>query len=393
MSRTGPRDGKPRTPLTAAGWSLLGGAAAVYACGVALGYPELLTLGAGGLALLALAACGVLLRPRLALERRFHPERVTAGEPVLGQLQVRNLSRWPSLPFIAVDRIRGQAIELRIGSLAPRGLHVARYTVPTTRRGRYRLGPLSVERRDPLGLLRRRQRHGSEGTLWVHPRVRPMVALPAGVLLDYEGALTVTAAKGAVTFSSLREYVPGDDPRHLHWKSTARTGTLMVKEHVDTSQPRTAVLLDTRADLWPGDSFEEGVEVAASVVVATRRTGRPVALHLTGGLPVDLEPASGPLDRLAAVEPDDSGDPLRLLLRAERIEAGGALVVVTGRAEQATLARLTALRRRFAPLLVVQIDDRAPLASSRWSGMVILRAASSADAAGAWNRFVLGRPA
>jgi uncharacterized protein (DUF58 family) len=393
MSRARRRAEAPRTPLTPAGWSLLGGGVAVYAGGVALGYPELITLAAGGLTLLAVAAGGVLLRPRLALERQFHPRRVSVGEPVLGQLQVRNLSRWPSLPFIALDRLGSQALELRIGSLAPRGVHVARYTVPNTRRGRYRLGPLSVERRDPLGLLRRGQPHGSTGTLWVHPRVHPLVPLPAGVLLDYEGALTVTAAKGAVTFSSLREYVPGDDPRHLHWKSTARTGTLMVKEHVDTSLPRTAVLLDTRASVWPGDSFEQGVEVAASVVVTTRRSGRPVALHLAGGLPADLEAGSGPLDQLAAVEPLEDRDPLRLLLRAEQIEPGGAFVVVTGRAEQATLARLTSLRRRFAPLVLVQLDQTGPLATSRWAGIAIVRAASSADAAGAWNRFVLGRSA
>jgi hypothetical protein len=84
---------------------------------------------------------------------------------------------------------------------------------------------------------------------------------------------------------------------------------------------------------------------------------------------------------------------LRLLLRAEQIEPGGAFVVVTGRAEQATLARLTSLRRRFAPVVVVQVDQTGPLATSRWAGIAIVRAASSADAAGAWNRFVLGRSA
>jgi uncharacterized protein (DUF58 family) len=393
LGRARHRHRAPRiAPLTRAGQGLLLSSLAVYAAGVALGYPELLTVAGGGLLLLAFAVTAVVIRPRLSVERRFHPPRVTVGEPVLGQLEVHNRSRWPALPLVAVDRLRDQPIELGVGVTAPGGSRVVRYPITTARRGRYQVGPITVERRDPLGLLRRGQDHGCTGALWVHPRVHAVSPLPVGVLLDYEGAVTVAAPKGAVTFSSLREYVPGDDPRHMHWKASARTGTLMVKEHVDTSQPRTTVLLDTRAARWTGAAFEHGVELVASIVAGAKRAGRPVELHLAGEdlAAVERAGATGPLDRLAAIEPQPEDDPATLLTLAELAEAGGALVCVTGRVEEAAVARLTAQRRRFAPLVLVRLADGEPLATSWRAGMGVIRAGSAEDAAGAWNRLIVG---
>jgi uncharacterized protein (DUF58 family) len=76
-----------------------------------------------------------------------------------------------------------------------------------------------------------------------------------------------------VTFSSLREYVPGDDPRQIHWRSTARTGVLTVREHVDTTEPTTTVVLDTHPTALGADAFEHAVEFAASVVTILARSG------------------------------------------------------------------------------------------------------------------------
>ena len=414
----------PAPPLTRAGWALLAAGAALYAGGVALGYPELLAVASGALLLLALAAAAVLLRPRLVVERSFHPARVPVGTPVLCRLRVRNRSRWPSPPLVAVDRLLGsrsgigpapprravtsrgngadrgyvtgslpgEPVELRVAAISPGGAREVNYPIPTDRRGRWAVGPLALERRDPLGLLRRARNHGLGGTLWVHPRVHAMTPLPVGVLLDYEGAVTMAAPKGAVTFSSLREYVPGDDPRQLHWKATARTGRLMVKEHVDTSQPRTTVLLDTRARCWSAAAFEHAVELTASVVAASERAGRPVALYLVGEdrAAAERAGATSRLDRLAMVEPRAGDDPARLLALAERSEPGGALVVVAGAIEDATVARLAAQRRRFAPLVLVRLTDGAALATSWRTGMAMVRAGSAGDAVGAWNKLVVG---
>ncbi len=63
-------------------------------------------------------------------------------------------------------------------------------------------------------------------------------------------------------FVSMREYVAGDDPRMIHWPTTARTGTLMVREHVEVRRPEFTVVLDTAPSVGTPDDFEEAVDVA-----------------------------------------------------------------------------------------------------------------------------------
>ncbi|OLT25824.1 hypothetical protein BJF79_43970 [Actinomadura sp. CNU-125] len=67
----------------------------------------------------------------------------------------------------------------------------------------------------------------------------------------------------------------GDELRHVHWKSSARTGTLMVRQLVDASLPTTTVVLEARPERWPEpDDFELAVDVAASVAACARRASR-----------------------------------------------------------------------------------------------------------------------
>jgi len=369
-----------RTTITRTGVGMTLGTVGLYATGVLLGYPVLVALAVGALVMLVGAA--------LALTRQVSPDRVTVGEPALGRIDVHNASRWPAPPFTAVDRVGEASVELPVGVLAGGGRRAVHYPVPTPRRGRIRLGPLTVERRDPFGLIRRAQRQTGDEVLWVHPRVHPMRTLPVGLVLDYEGRTTENARLGTVTFSSLREYVPGDDPRQIHWRSTARTGTLIVREHVDTTEPTTTVVLDTRAEALDPDAFEHAVEVAASVGYAVEGSGRPVALHILGE-PADTG-AYGLLDRLAAAEQGRDGDLLRLLDLVERIEAGGTLVVVTGAKEPGLLARLAEQRRRFNPVVVVTVDAAAVAGTRRRPGMAVLAVRSGIEAAAAWNRMIGG---
>ena len=82
-------------------------------------------------------------------------------------------------------------------------------------------------------------------------------------------------------FVSLREYVPGDDPRLIHWPTTARVGTLMVREHVEVRRPEFTVVLDTAAHVATADDFEEMVDVAASIAVHALRDGLDVVVRTT----------------------------------------------------------------------------------------------------------------
>jgi uncharacterized protein (DUF58 family) len=188
--------------------------------------------------------------------------------------------------------------------------------------------------------------------------------------------------------------VPGDDPRRIHWRTTARTGTLIVREHIDTTEPTTTVLLDTRSAALSPDAFEHAVSAAASIAEATVRVGRPARVVILGEDPARVAElgALSLLDRFAAAEQSPEQSPERdavaLLETIDRTPPGGALVVVTGRPDPALTPRLAAQRRRFAPVVVLAVDPGTP--AYRRPGMVLLGARTAAEAALAWDHMILG---
>lgn len=379
-----------RLTVTGTGIGVAAGAVLAYATGVLLGYRLLVVLAVGGLAMLGAATVAVVIRPSVTLTRTVRPDRVAVGEAAEGRLDVQNMSRWPAPGFTALDLVGDEEVALTVRALARRGRRAVHFALPATRRGRLRLGPLTVERRDPLGLFAWRQRQTADGVLWVHPRVHQMRPLPVGVVLDYEGRTSENARLGTVTFSSLREYVPGDDPRQIHWRSTARTGVLTVREHIDTTEPTTTVVLDTHPSALDAGAFEEAVEFAASVVRAVERIGRPVALHIPGerAAEVTAAGATGSLDRLALAARADSA---ALIETVNRMAAGGALVTVTGTLGPVVMARLAEQRRRFSPVVVAVIDPAADTSGiRRRPGMAVLTARSAAEATTAWHRMING---
>ncbi|CCH32629.1 DUF58 domain-containing protein [Actinosynnema sp. NPDC047251] len=379
------------TPFTRTGaWAAIG-AVVLYAAGVLLGYPALIGLAVGLTSALCCAAVAVSVKSRVSLRRTVSPLRVTVGQAALGRVEAHNPSRWRSPALTAVDRIGSIRIDLPVRSLSGGESRVVEYPVPTTRRGLLRLGPLTLLRVDAFGLLSRAQRQTDNALLWVHPRVHALRPLPVGIVLDYEGPVTENSRPGTVTFSSLREYAPGDDPRRIHWKSSARTGNLMVREHVDTTEPATTVVLDTRESVFGDEAFEHAVEVAASVASSAWTAARPVVLHVLAEDAAALADAGAhtDLDRLAAVSRCADRSAVDLVRLVEDTAPGGALVVVTGEDASAVLTRLAGQRRRFTTVVVAVIAPGA-CGVRRRPGLVVLSAPTAEETAAEWNRFVGG---
>lgn len=332
--------------------------------------------------LLAGAAAGALVvavltvaRPvRLTVRRDVYPEEVERGEPALARLAVRNDGRGGTGTVRAADRLGDdRAHEETLPSLAA-GKSVTRtYDLPTTRRGRLTLGPLRILREDPLGLVRRTMAVGETRTVAVRPRTHPVRIGDGGVGHGFGGPAQ-TPFRGSAEFRSLREYVLGDEPRHVHWKSTARTGQLMVREFTDPHRPRLLVLLDDRRPVLSADEFEEAVEVAASLAAAATAAGHEVRVCATAGSGVDTavrpDAMAGWLCDVQQVD-GAAGAPFQALA-GERDAV--QVVLVTGAAAVDEVAALGRVRRRFAAFAAIDLSAGAPESPN------LVRASTAADA-------------
>ena len=291
--------------LTARGWGALVVVVASATLGLALGYPEGVGLAVGAL-LLLIVSFFLISGGGPAFALALAPPRVERMSDTVVRVDVE------------AARAHRRGLRLRgTDSSHPvvwdaTGVH-ADIPLPTHRRGPVSLGPWVLERVDPWGLMRRRVGEVEGVALLVVPRVRPvsLAALPSA-LADFGGS----AEMGTTTFATLREYVIGDELRHVHWRSSAKTGKLMMRQYVDVTRPRiTLVLVAEERAYTSADEFEEAVDFIASLAAVASSSGLDVEVVTTSG-----ERAShgggrstAVLDLLALVERGASGVDTRLL--------------------------------------------------------------------------------
>ncbi|WP_449385036.1 DUF58 domain-containing protein [Cellulomonas soli] len=265
--------------VSAAGWGAAVLAVLCLVVGRWLGWVELATLGVTLVAVLAVALLLTVGRTRYAVRLDLADRRVRIGERAVGGLTVRNTARGRSLPALVELPVGEGRADFPVPSLASGAEHDELFAIPTAHRGVVVVGPVQSVRGDPLGLVRRTLRWTRPVELFVHPRVVPLVGASAGVLRDLEGQSTRDLSDSDLSFHALRDYVQGDDRRAIHWRTTARRGTLMVKQFEDTRRTQTAVVLSTDpADYVDVEEFETAVSVVASLGVQTLREQRDLTV-------------------------------------------------------------------------------------------------------------------
>lgn len=377
--------------VTSRGTGLSLAAPVLLAVGFGLQYAQLTVIGVAAVAAVVFGFAYVWWRPRLTVERAVDPDRVMRGDSSTVTLTVGNSSRMRGATLIAHDRCGAAAVPVPLLRLKAGATTTATYPVPTDRRGVVGIGPLRVVRRDPLGLLTLARGYGGVSQVWVYPTVHHLTAVPTGVMRSLDGRAD-RVPHGSITFDTLREYVVGDELRHVHWRTTARVGELMVREHLDTSLPRLVVLLDDRRRAYPDADraglsahFESACEAAASIVMAAFREELPVALRLAGGSQAGGKDTRGYLDLLAeaTLTGDDRLSDTVAQLRTRR--AGDTLIYLTGPGGVADLGRVGTLRAAYPSLIAGAfgtIDGEVPTALE---GLQVLSAADGADFAAAWD--------
>lgn len=304
--------------LTRSGLGAIVAALVMFFLGLRLNYEELVVASLGIALVLMLAVLITRRSVRSKVERRLMTVRVPRGDPVRVVYRVSNATRHRSSRATVIDQCDDATITIPVSSVSPGELLDVPASIPTRRRGVFEVGPLDIEKVDPffLAVGRWRRQGDQQNFVTVHPKIYDLSGTEgASRIVENESVIRRAASDPMSGFVSMREYVAGDDPRLIHWPTTARTGTLMVRENVEVRRPEFTVVVDTGSAIGTDDDFEEAVDVAATLAVHALRSGLDVVVRSTDrehpGRPEPLRSEAEVLDLLTPLQ-RSSDSPLDL---------------------------------------------------------------------------------
>jgi len=335
------------------------------------------------------------------------PERATEGESVAFKIVLRNASWLPKYMIGILDRLPqselrasevGEISLAHVAFLGPGATESIEAAVEFERRGLFEIGPLSIGTSFPLGLAESRVAlAGGRQSVLVYPSLFSIAGLPlrGTPKLVHRGALMLTQGAGSTEFRGLREYRTRDNPRHIHWPTSARLNRLMIREFEPMASASLRIVLDLHQDADVGNgkhsTLEYGIRIAGSVARFACERGMPIWLTAAGGEPLDLPPQPGDahlasilrnlaLAQALGVEPY----PEVLLRVATQVDAGENVMLFWAGAPQyadAFLEAVSVLRQKGAHLIIFVFDRGSFLADgpAKADGRLVEQVAGLAD--------------
>jgi uncharacterized protein (DUF58 family) len=245
--------------------------------------------------------------------RRALPESATVGRPLEAVLAVANTNRrLAAWGLLLEDRpaplpAGGAALGF-VPHVGPGREARTSYCLIPAARGRLEFSEIAVRSRFPFGLFQRKLIFAAPDAVVVWPARGELTAelLDAGGAENRPSTGARVRRNDAGDFAGLKEYRPGDNPRMIHWRSSARRGRPVIREHDDRSVGRVMILLDTRAD--PADAGaaarrETAVGFAATLSEDALKRGRAVGLAAwDGSRPAVAAPDLGSPQRLRLLD-------------------------------------------------------------------------------------------
>ncbi len=226
------------------------------------------------------------------LDRNIVPDETFGDEDIRVECRIRNLTG-ATLGNLEIH----EGLDSRIipekgtnqlhASLGPSEELRLRFEFASPPRANYEIGPLIARARDPIGFYLTERKFGPE-TLSVMPRPERLrgAQLRPRHVGPWPGVIPSKVLGLGTEFYGMREYVPGDDPKRINWKATARYNELIVNEAEAERVTDVMIVLDTDVTFFgptENELFERGVQAAASLTRLLLRQGNRVGLVLQGG--------------------------------------------------------------------------------------------------------------
>ncbi len=257
------------------GTAVLVAAVLLVALGIVTGYREFVVLALVAAMVLAAAVLVPRVTSPIEFRRIDTPKFVPRGAMLTIRLEAE--SDRPAPPTRVIDQLAGASVPIDLPEIDPTLTTVVTYRLQALRRGAHLVGPLLEERTDPFGLAVRTVEHDVTEEILVHPTIHPLRLPESGNRQRQTRATVMRFSEDPLAdFRSLREYVVGDDSRLVHWASSAKTGTLMVRDHFELRRTTRCVILDTVDRAMTDLLFEDAVEIAASLTCESLERNIPV---------------------------------------------------------------------------------------------------------------------
>jgi len=330
------------------------------------GWVILLT-GFGGLWLLSYLWARSLLKG-LQIERELRFGWKQVGDRLRERILLRNNSWAPSLWVEVDDHSDMNEYDITSVSEVSGYRHRSWYTQGyCDTRGLYTLGPVTLRAQDPFGIYQVTIAYTDSANMMVAPPVfaLPEIEIASGGRVG-EGRSSHKGLERTISSVGVREYVPGDSLRYLHWPTVARTGDLYV--HLFDNEPSSDwwVLLD----MDPAAQFGEGARstVEHGVILAASLANRAIQRNVHVGLvsygddlvwhPPDIGNAHlwTILRSLAAIHPGGpSLDQILPRLRSS-LEQNSSLVIITANLTSSWIDAVELLKRSGIVTTVLIMD-------------------------------------
>ena len=235
-----------------------------------------------------------------------------------------------------------------IGALSPRRTSALTYGITCHRRGVYSFPPLRVESSAPFGFFRAVRSLEAPMEVTVYPKVLPIdVAVNQGTLQGDSPRFGRPTFTGEVRSS--REFQQSDELRHIHWKNSARSGRLMVKQFDQTPRGELRIAFNPGVNLGRGreTTLEYAIKIAASLACYSFNDGRRFRMW-PGGTEADLTTWHNVLEHLARIQAEPQPSVSELL--RHRNPQGISIVAISA-ADQDAFQQL--LRLQYPQGIVV----------------------------------------
>lgn len=366
--------------------------------GIVFGWVEWMVAGAAAFVLIAASVPFLFGARSYDVSLSLAHERVVAGDGVTGEIVVRNDGGRIALPGRLDIPVGDGLVEFGVPLLRPGHTVSQPLDIPGLRRGIVTVGPATTVRSDPIGLLRREHAFEDVHEVFVHPRTTTLPSTSAGLIRDLEGSPTRRLVDSDMSFHAIREYAAGDSRRQIHWKSTAKTGRLMVRQYEESRRSRMAVVLAVAEQEYADpDEFELAVACAASLGLRAVRDARDVEIVVGSEIPrvvrgrlraIRRLPSASPrpmLDGFSGVERLESTMPIGDVCRltAESGDRLSIAFVVVGSLVSLTLLQQAALAFPVDTTVVaVRCDERAHPRMQSLSGISVLTVGTLEDLSG-----------